>query len=147
MLFWMIKNFKDKEFTWLSNFQPVRIKYKGVEYPSVEHAYQSAKVDTQLWREFCSSPDTTASAVKKLSKVQAIIKEWEQIKLQVMEECLIEKFKQEPFRSKLIDTYPQEIQEGNWWGDLEWGIDIITGEGQNKLGILIMKIRDNLIDS
>ena len=33
---------------------------------------------------------------------------------------------------------------GNNWGDLIWGVDIETGEGQNLLGKLIMEFRETL---
>ena len=45
------------------------------------------------------------------------------------------------FKQKLLNTGDAEIQEGNAWGDLFWGVDIITGEGKNKLGKRIMLIR------
>ena len=37
------------------------------------------------------------------------------------------------------------INLGNNWGDLIWGVDIETGEGQNLLGKLIMEFRETLI--
>ena len=32
------------EYRFLSNFYPVKVEYDGVQYPTVEHAYQAAKV-------------------------------------------------------------------------------------------------------
>ena len=38
----MIKEFRG-EYAWLSNFASVPITLDGIQYPSVEHAYMSAK--------------------------------------------------------------------------------------------------------
>ena len=38
----MIKEFKG-DYRWLSNFTPCKIELDGFIYPSVEHAYMSAK--------------------------------------------------------------------------------------------------------
>ena len=46
--------------------------------------------------------------------------------------------------SKLLEELERQIEEGNWWGDTFWGVDIKTRKGENNLGKLIMKIRSNL---
>jgi predicted NAD-dependent protein-ADP-ribosyltransferase YbiA (DUF1768 family) len=48
------------------------------------------------------------------------------------------------FRRKLLSTGNSEIQEGNWWGDKFFGVDLKTGEGQNLLGKMIMDIRKEI---
>ena len=58
-----------------------------------------------------------------------------------------QKFNKEPFRSKLIETGIQYIQEGNYWNDTFWGVNLKTGEGQNILGKMIMTLRDELNNS
>jgi predicted NAD-dependent protein-ADP-ribosyltransferase YbiA (DUF1768 family) len=47
-------------------------------------------------------------------------------------------------RDSLLATGTQEIVEGNTWGDTFWGQ--VNGKGQNKLGKLLMKIRDELME-
>ena len=47
-------------------------------------------------------------------------------------------------KEKLISTYPYELNEGSWWGDTYWGK--VDGEGENKLGILLKKIRGEYIN-
>lgn len=61
-----------------------------------------------------------------------------------MENCLRQKFKQEPFKSKLLATGNIIIQEGNRWNDKFWGICLKTNQGENHLGKMIMKIREEL---
>lgn len=132
------------EYCWLSNFYPCSIILEGVEYPSVEHAYMSRKSDSELWKDFCAttvSPEEVKKAFRRIS----LIPVWYRIKVEVMRECLIQKYSREPLRSKLIATGSQILQEGNWWGDQFWGVDLKTGVGENNLGKLIMGIRDELI--
>lgn len=43
---------------------------------------------------------------------------------------------------KLIDTGNATLIEGNDWGDKTWGM--VNGAGQNKLGKILMKIREKL---
>jgi predicted NAD-dependent protein-ADP-ribosyltransferase YbiA (DUF1768 family) len=40
---------------------------------------------------------------------------------------------------KLLDTGTQTLVEGNWWGDVFWGV--CKGVGSNHLGKLLMKLR------
>ena len=41
-----------------------------------------------------------------------------------------------------MQTEDAELVEDNWWGDKFWGV--CNGEGENHLGKLLMKIRDEL---
>lgn len=139
----MISEFQG-EYRWLSNFYPCTIILEGIKYPSVEHAYMSRKSDSELWKDFCSTT-ISPEEVKKASRRISLIPGWEGIRVEVMRECLIQKYSREPLRSKLVVTGSQILQEGNWWGDRFWGVDIKTGVGENNLGKLIMEIRERLI--
>jgi ribA/ribD-fused uncharacterized protein len=138
----MIKEFQ-KEYRWLSNFAPVKIKLDSGIYSSVEHAYQSSKSYDSDWKEYCKL-ETNPSQIKRQSKNVILKKDWDAIKDFIMMECLRQKFDQEPYRQKLIDTKNEQIQEGNYWGDTYWGVDLKTGKGENRLGKMIMKIREEL---
>lgn len=139
----MIKEFQN-EYRWLSNFAPVTIILDGVGYPSVEHAYMSAKSDDIQWKKFCSDPNNKAGDVKRQSRNITLKTNWNEIKLDVMQECINQKFSQEPYRSKLLETGNQHIQEGNRWNDKFWGVCLKTNKGENHLGKLIMDIRSKL---
>lgn len=138
----MIKEFRG-EYRWLSNFAPCKILLDGVEYPSVEAAYMSAKSNDLSWKEFCSDRNNTAGQIKKASRGVKLVPNWEQIKLQVMRDCVIQKFNQEPYKTKLKNTGNVKIQEGNMWNDKFWGVCLKTGFGLNHLGKIIMEIRDD----
>lgn len=142
----MIKEFQ-KEYRWLSNFMPVKIILDGIEYPSVEHAYMSAKSDDINWKAFCANVDNKPGKVKQASKFITIIPNWNYIKIGVMRDCLIQKFSQEPYKDLLIKTKDLYIQEGNRWNDKFWGVCLKTNTGKNVLGNLIMEIRKDLLTS
>lgn len=139
----MIKEFQG-EYRWLSNFTQVKIVLEGIEYSSVEHAYMSAKSENEYWKKFCSDSKNTPGQVKKESKKLRLPDDWETKRLEVMSECIKQKYSQEPFRTKLLETGDQFIQEGNNWNDKFFGICLKTGEGKNHLGKLIMNVRDIL---
>jgi ribA/ribD-fused uncharacterized protein len=139
----MIEQFRGN-YRWLSNFTLVKINYKGVEYASTEHAFMSAKSKDPKWKEFCRI-EPKPEIVKTESRKIKLISDWETKKVEVMKEVLELKFNQSPFKEQLIATGNEEIQEGNNWKDLFWGVDLITGQGKNILGKLIMEIRKELL--
>jgi ribA/ribD-fused uncharacterized protein len=133
------------EYSWLSNFAPADTLLDGVIYPSVEHAFQSAKSTDLEWKKFCYHTES-AGAVKKASRRVQLVDGWNSLRLEVMMTCLVQKFTHESYqyRDLLIQTGTQEIQEGNLWNDKFWGVCLKTGEGRNALGKMIMLIRSNL---
>lgn len=141
----MIEHFESEEHAWLSNFELVDIEYKGAIYPSVEHAYQSAKSDDPAWKLKCQDRNIKPGKIKTISKDIPSVDNWVSIRVDVMRECVRKKMVQEPYRQKLIDTGHVHIQEGNHWYDAFWGVRTDTGKGQNYLGRIIMDIRDELL--
>lgn len=140
----MIYEFRG-DYGWLSNFYPCKVTYRHSEFDSVEQAYMFAKNDTSGdWLEFClNNPPAICKAQSKLIKIRD---DWDSVKLEIMELLLEQKFNKEPFKSKLIATGNRNIIEGNYWNDSFWGIDLKVNPnyGENHLGRIIMKIRDNL---
>jgi len=135
----MITEFQG-EHRWLSNFSDCEVLLDGVTYPSVENAYQASK--SLVASERIKFESVKAGKAKRLGKKITIRSEWDSVKLGIMEELTRQKFSKEPFKSKLIDTGNLEIQEGNSWGDIYWGI--CDGKGENNLGKIIMKVRSDL---
>ena len=45
-------------------------------------------------------------------------------------------------RDKLLATGDTPLEEGNTWGDRTWGV--YQGQGDNRLGKILMKVRDEL---
>ncbi len=70
-------------------------------------------------------------------------KGWEGIRLSVMEDVQMAKFKQYPeLREKLLATGDAELIYNNDCGDAYWGI--YEGTGENNLGKILMKVRGRL---
>ena len=71
------------DFAFLSNFYPAEIIYKGICYPTVEHAYQAAKSDDPSVRRLMAHHSNPALA-KKAGKVIRLREDWEDAKLGIM---------------------------------------------------------------
>ena len=72
--------------------------------------------------------------------------DWEQVKVGLMEEIVRAKFTQnEELKRLLLATGDKRLAEGNTWGDTFWGVDLRTGQGENHLGRILMKVRGELV--
>jgi ribA/ribD-fused uncharacterized protein len=135
------------EYRFLSNFWPCSIICEGILYPTVEHAYQSAKVvnpETKASIRDCATPADAKDYFGK-NNITPDPGWTVEKKLGIMEELLRIKFSgHEPFLTRaLLATGDAELIEGNNWGDTFWGVCNDTGE--NNLGKLLMKIRTDLV--
>ena len=131
--------FEDPPYEFLSNFYPAMVDLGGVEYPTVEHAYQAAKTLDEAEREEVRAAPTPGEAKARGQKVTYRV-DWEDIKVDVMRGLLRQKFAGPPLRDRLAATAPRTLIEGNTWGDRFWGV--FEGDGENWLGRLLMEIRD-----
>ncbi len=142
----MINGFQG-EYRFLSNFWPCYLMYQGFLYPTLEHAYQSAKV-----------ADPGIKAIIRDCQTPAAAKDWFEThnaksdpgwtvekKLSIMEKLLMIKFGgQDPFLTRaILATGDAELIEGNDWGDTFWGV--CNNVGENNLGRILMKLRGELI--
>lgn len=139
----MIEEFQG-EYRFLSNFYLVDIDWHGKIWPSTEHIYQAMKTKDKALQEkmrLCPTP----GKVKRLGKNVELRPLWDELKFAFMYTIVNEKFKQcADLRQMLLDTGEQELQEGNSWGDVYWGI--CKGKGQNCLGRILMEIRSDLAE-
>lgn len=135
----MIDNFTGT-YRFLSNFYRATVILGDMTYSSVEHAFQAAKtLDEDERLQFHR---IIAGEAKKLGRKIKIRSDWEEIKNSIMLELLHDKFQIPELRMLLKMTEPEELVEGNTWGDTYWGV--CNGVGQNKLGKLLMQVRDNI---
>lgn len=135
-----IDRFKDDYF-FLSNFYEVPVEYDGLKYGSSESAFQAQKCEFPAKRvEF---QNLNPSKSKALGRKVTLREDWDEVKNRVMLEIVRNKFKQNPeLKEKLIATGDAYLEEGNWWGDKTWGV--CNGVGENRLGKILMKVRDEL---
>ena len=125
----------------MSNFVPCKVMFEGLEFASTEHAYVAAKTLDQAKREEIAAVET-AGQVKRVGRKLKLREDWEEVKVDIMQDLLIQKFAQEPFKSQLLATGEAYLEETNHWNDTFWGV--CEGVGYNTLGHLLMQIRDDL---
>lgn len=151
------------EYAFLSNFwpwdgtrlvgPPCPVKLYGIEYPSVEHAFQAAKTLDLTHRETIRLAATPGKA-KRLGRRVRLRHDlnWDDNKVEFMEKLLRRKFDHgSDLWFKLRATSPAELIEGNDWGDDFWGAVPVFPKlidhrwvGLNHLGKLLVKIRDEV---
>ena len=135
-----IKAFRG-EYRWLSNFWPAQVKMDGELYQTTENAYQAAK--TLDLEKRATIRESKPGKAKGMGKKVVMREDWDQVKLQVMEDLTRQKYAPgSELARKLLATGDAEIIEGNTWNDTFWGV--CKGEGENNLGKLIMKVREEL---
>ena len=129
-----------REYYFLSNFFERAVTYDGLAYDNNEDAFQAAKVFGEARNQFKHLKPGDA---KRLGFKVALRPDWETEKDRIMYEICLAKFRQNPdLAERLIATGNAELIEGNTWNDKYWGV--CYGKGQNKLGKILMRIREEL---
>lgn len=143
-----------EEYRFLSNFWFSKVVMYGIEFPTLEHAFQAAKIDPK-------DPRHTENPYAQMRKMAALKKprdakraggrngwvlmrkDWDQVKLDLILVLLRRKFQDASLREKLLATGERPLIEGNHHGDDFWGMKIKDGflTGRNLLGQMLMKVR------
>lgn len=129
-------------YRWLSNFWPLRLEIDGEIWPSVENFYQAQKTLVPDERE--QFTDCGPAAAKRRGRKVTLRLDWDEVKEEVMLRGLREKFKHPELRELLLRTGDCLLMEGNRWGDTYWGVCFKKGCGQNRLGQLLMLVREEI---
>ena len=137
----VINRFRD-QFWPLSNFYGCEIKFNGMTYKNAEACFQAMKCKTD--EEKIQFTLLNGANAKKLGRqIKTDIKEWDAVKDYIMLAIIQAKFLQcEEFRNTLMSTGDAVLIEGNDHGDKYWGVCNISAEGLNKLGTVLMLVRD-----
>jgi ribA/ribD-fused uncharacterized protein len=139
------------DYRWLSNFWPADIMFKGIMFPTTEHAYVFAKLtdkdkfNLSVGSGFQQLLAQSAGQVKRFGKSVAIREDFDDIRVSVMTEITAAKYSaaNPELVEKLLSTGNAYIEETNSWGDTFWGVSM-EGVGLNNLGKIIMARRDIL---
>jgi ribA/ribD-fused uncharacterized protein len=129
-----------------SNFAAFAIEVDGKTWPTVEHYFQAQKfAGTEHAEAMRLEPSPMIAARMGRDRSKPLRPDWESVKEEVMLKALLAKFTQHALlRAQLVGTGDAQIVEhttnDSYWGD---GGD---GSGGNRLGILLMKVRDALRD-
>lgn len=137
----MVNQFRD-QYRFLSNFYPCSITVRDLTFNSAEACFQAAKCANPEDRKLFVGIDPAKA--KALGKKIDMRKDWNEARIEVMYRILKLKFKNPVLREKLLATGYGELIEGNYWNDTFWGVDLRTGKGQNNLGKLLMRVREEL---
>lgn len=136
--------FYEGEYYMFSNFALFAVNCGGLLWMTSEHAYQAAKFeDKEIINLIHSSLSAHDSKKVAQSYKNKINKEWDTIKITVMEDIIRAKISLYPYiRGKLLETGAREIIEDSH-KDSFWG----RGEdfkGRNELGKVWMKMRGEI---
>ncbi len=127
-----------------SNFAPFGVAFDDVYWPTVEHRFQAMKFADAAYRDVIRRSRTSkeAKALGMTRKVP-LRPDWEEVKESVMYLCVRRKFEThaEP-RALLLSTGEAQIVE-NAPMDAYWGCGP-DGEGLNRLGEILMRVRREL---
>jgi predicted NAD-dependent protein-ADP-ribosyltransferase YbiA (DUF1768 family) len=161
----------------LSNYYPKGVAYNNIMYPTVENAYQAAKVADPGLRATFNFPILSPSAARRLGQTVPLRQGWDLYRYDIMLKLVRSKFRDGYEREFLLATGHINLEEGNWWCDSFFGrcygesfktaypaagtqgcyatppvltpcpkcAEKIPSGGLNKLGEILMLVRDELI--
>lgn len=136
----------DWVYNWFSNMIPFKepLIHQDIKYYSVENFYQAMKLNEKdlEGRKMIASLDPHKS--KRVIRKLQMRDNWTlEAGIRIMEKALRHKWNQEPHKTQLINSEPMIIEWNNW-NDKFWGVHCVTGKGFNNLGLLLMKIKQEL---
>ena len=134
---------RDQPYYEFTNFADYEIEIDGIHYRTTEHYFQSQKlIGTPFLSKLCELPrPRQAFEYPRQPQVSVWVRQdWHSIKDDVMYRALIAKFTKYPhLKRHLLSTGDRKLVEhspyDSYWGD---GPD---GNGQNRLGELLMRLR------
>ena len=138
-----IPNFHAEGYEFLSNFYPASVTYQGLTFQNNEAAFQAQKTFDESTKE--QFTEFSPGKAKGVGRRVALRPDWEEVKAEIMYEIVLAKFTQHPeLAEKLLETGDQALVEGNSWNDTCWGVNLQTGQGENRLGVILMRVREKL---
>lgn len=134
---------KNDPFYELSNFAPYGFAEEGIYWPTVEHYFQAQKFQDPSHRERIRTARSPKDA-KTLGQSRSVPlrADWETVKESIMLDALRLKFRNPKLRALLIETKDHPLIENSPY-DRYWGCGR-DGSGKNRLGVLLVQIRDEL---
>lgn len=132
------------EYGCFSNFSPHPIKLKSNTWPTSEHYFQAQKfIGAPDEEEVRQAKSPMVAARMGRSRKRPLRKDWESVKDSIMHEAVLAKFTQHAdLRETLLGTGEAKLVE-HTENDAYWG-DGGDGSGKNRLGQILMRIRDEL---
>jgi hypothetical protein len=138
----MISQFRG-EYRFLSNFYESPMCIHGFWWKTNEHFYQANKALHDEDFERILNSDSPKDA-RRLGRIITIRPTFDRDKDRIMMIGLMAKFSDPYLADRLYATGNRTIIEGNWHNDKYWGVCLKTGFGLNKLGKMLMEVREIL---
>lgn len=145
---------KEQPYYEFTNFYSAPIQLDEKEWPTTEHYFQAQKFPNnpgirEYIRTQCASARDAFNAARANRNKHALLPndEWAAIKWEAMHQAVKEKFNQHADLKKLLLNTGDRVLVENAAPDTYWGVGINpkTGKvGYNNLGIILMKVRDEL---
>lgn len=132
------------EYGEFSNFAPFPIKLKGKTWPTTEHYYQAQKFKGTPQEQKIRKANTPVLATQMgRNRKLKLRPDWEKVKDSVMYDAIKAKFTQHQELKALLlatgdATLIEHTENDSYWGDGG------NGKGQNKLGRILMQVREEL---
>ena len=128
------------DYSFLANSFPCPIEIDGLVFNSAEAAFWAQRVkDVKARRKYTRLNPNKA---REKSLQAEPVDDWEKTKNYIMKKILKIKFSNPDLAKKLKATSGSKLMNNTTYRDEYWGI--YMGKGHNKLGVLLMELRDTL---
>jgi ribA/ribD-fused uncharacterized protein len=132
------------EYGCFSNFAHYPIRLHGRTWPTVEHFFQAQKFPDTDYEEAIRQARSPAKAKGMgRSRKHRLRRDWEHVKDGIMREAVVAKFTQHDDTGAILLATGDAILMEDSPTDAYWGIGA-HGGGKNKLGRILMSVRDEL---
>ena len=140
-------NTDDEPYNCFSNFSAHPIELDGLWWPTAEHHYQAQKfVGTGHVEDIRHAKTPGDAAQMGLDRNRPLRPGWRKIKEEIMLKCVLHKFRTyADLRAILLGTGDELIIE-DWPHDYYWSCGA-DGSGKNRMGHILMKVRQILRES
>jgi len=121
------------------------VYYECMLFPSVTHAYQAARSNDERTRKAILNAENLKTVLNIARRIEDS-DNWNIRRLKIMEHLIRDKFRrskelQEKLKAtgsrEIVMTYDEETVANTFWG-------AVKSKGQNQLGRILMKIRDDI---
>lgn len=132
------------EFGEFSNFAAYPIELDSVVWPTAEHYFQAQKfIDSEHANAIRAQASPMQAAKMGRDRSKPIRADWDTVKDDLMLRALRAKFNQHPQLAALLVSTGDAILIEHTENDRYWA-DGGDGTGLNRLGILLMQVREEL---
>lgn len=131
-------------FSEFSNFAPYGIEMDGVWWRTVEHYFQAQKFEDLGYRKRIAQAGRPKEAkALGMTRELPLRSDWDSVKDEIMQAGVLRKFETHQALADLLRSTADRPIVENAPMDAYWGCGP-DGQGQNKLGKILMAVRDRL---